>query len=392
MVVETLEQLYFDMVKWRRHLHQHPELSFQEYETSRMVAELLQSWGLEVRQSGTGTGIAATLKGSLPGRTIALRADFDALPITDEKDCEYASRVPGVMHACGHDAHTAELLAVARYYSLHREETAGTRVFLFQPAEEMLPGGAADMIQDGALDGVDAIFGVHLWSTAPYGTIATRPGACMASPDEFDIEIIGKGGHAGMPHQAADAIVTGSAVVQALQTVVSRNVNPLDSAVLSVGYFQAGAAKNVIADRCKLGGTIRSFTPEVRKRMRSRLEEIVDHVCKMHGTEYKMQFTEGYPALVNDEAEARRVLTVAARALPECRSYECDPVMAGEDFAYYLREKPGCFIFVGAGREDGTSAPHHHPLFDIDERAMLVAARLLVAVADDAAASGISGN
>lgn len=391
MVEDSLQTLYSDMVKWRRHFHQHPELSFQEYETSKMIAELLQSWGLEVRQSGTGTGIAATLKGALPGKVIALRADIDALPISDEKNCEYASKVPGVMHACGHDAHTAELLAVARYYSLHRDVMVGTRVFLFQPAEELLPGGAADMIQDGALDGVDAIYGVHLWSQIPYGAVMTRAGALMASPDEFELEIIGKGGHGGLPHQSADAIVTGAAVVQALQTIVSRNVNPLDAAVLSVGYFQAGAAKNVIAERCKLGGTIRSLTPDVRKRMRKRLEEIIDHVCKMHGTQYNLRFVEGYPALVNDATEAQRVLSVAARVLPECRTSECEPVMAGEDFAYYLQEKPGCFIFVGAGREDGSSPPHHHPLFDIDERSMLVAARLLIAVADDAAASDFSG-
>lgn len=383
----SLESLYADMVKWRRHLHRHPELSFHESETSKMIADLLESWGYEVRRGVAGTGVVARLEGGKPGRSIALRADIDALPIQDGKTCDYASTVPGVMHACGHDGHTAELLAVAKYYSLRREETAGSRVFLFQPAEEVLPGGAAAMIADGALDGTDAVFGVHLWTPIPYGTVATRPGPLMACPDEFEVEIVGKGGHAGLPHESADALVAGAALVTALQTIVSRSVNPLDSAVVSVGQLHAGTANNVIAGSCKLSGTIRSFTPEVRSLVRKRLEEVVRHVCEMHGTAYRYQYFEGYPPVVNDGTEAARVLSVAARVLPDCRAVESECVMAGEDFSYYLKEKPGCFILVGAGREDGTSPPHHHPLFDFDERAMLVAARLLAAVADDAAGS-----
>jgi amidohydrolase len=211
---QTLQSLYDDMVGWRRHLHKHPELSFHEYETSRMIADLLESWGLEVRRGVAGTGVVGKLVGSLPGRTIALRADIDALAIQDAKDCSYSSTVTGVMHACGHDGHTAELLAVAKYYSLRKEDTAGTRVFLFQPGEEVLPGGAIRMIQDDALEGVDAIYGVHLWSPMPQGTAATRPGAFMATPDEFEIEITGKGGHGGLPHESKDALVTGAALVK----------------------------------------------------------------------------------------------------------------------------------------------------------------------------------
>jgi len=381
----TLESLFPQMVEWRRHLHRHPELSFREFETSSTIAGLLASWGLEVRRQQGGTAITAKLTGDLPGRCVALRADIDALPITDGKTCEYASTVPGVMHACGHDGHTAELLAVARYYSLHRAQTAGTRVFLFQPGEEVLPGGAKGMIADGALEGVDAVYGVHLWSPLACGVVATRPGAFMASPDEFEVEIIGNGGHAGLPHESVDAIVTGAALVTSLQSIVSRSVNPLEQAVLTVGQLHAGTANNVIAERCKLSGTIRTFTPEVRNLVRDRLEEMIKHVCAMHGTKYRFQFTEGYPPVVNDEAEASRVLRVAQEALPDCQVRIGERSMAGEDFAYYLQEKPGCFIFVGASRGDGASVPHHHPRFDIDERAMLVAAKLLVAVADDAA-------
>nr|WP_026298365.1 amidohydrolase [Cohnella laeviribosi] len=387
---ETLLSLQEDMVRWRRHLHRNPELSFQERETSRFIANHLEAWGYEVTRAA-GTGVIARLKGGRPGRTIALRADIDALPIQDEKTCEYASAVPGVMHACGHDAHTAELLGVARYYSLHREEMPGERVLLFQPAEETLPGGALRMIAEGALDGVAAVYGVHLWSPFPYGIVATRPGPFMASPDEFEIELIGRGGHGGLPHQSADALVAGAHLVTALQTIVARNVNPLESAVLSVGRFQSGTANNVIAERSKLAGTVRSLKPEVRSLMRSRLEEVVRHTAALHGVEANFQFVEGYPPVVNDEREARRILRVASALLGEDRVLECEPIMAGEDFSYYLNERPGCFFFVGAGREDGSSPPHHHPRFDIDERAMLVAARLLVAAADDSASETGSG-
>lgn len=382
---QTLQSLFEDMVKWRRHMHQNPELSFHEYETSRMIAGLLEAWGLEVRQGVAGTGIVAKLKGHLPGRTVALRADIDALAIQDEKDCIYRSTVPGVMHACGHDGHTAQLLAVARYYSLHREETAGTRIFLFQPGEEVLPGGAVRMIEDGALNGVDVIYGVHLWSQLPYGTAATRPGPFMATPDEFEIEIIGQGGHAGLPHQSKDALVAGASLVMALQTIISRNVDPLDAAVVSVGQIASGSANNVIAESCRLSGTIRSFNSNIRSAVRKRLEEIVKHTCALYGCEYNLKYIEGYPPVVNDAREANRVLRLISEMLPYSSKEPCERIMAGEDFSYYLQQRPGCFFFVGAGNEEGTSAAHHHPRFDIEEKSMLHAARLLIAVSDDAA-------
>ncbi|RKP55635.1 amidohydrolase [Cohnella endophytica] len=373
------------MVSWRRHLHRNPELSFQEYETSGMIAKLLEEWGLEVRRGMAGTGIVATLVGALPGRTIALRADIDALAIQDAKDCEYRSAVEGVMHACGHDGHTAQMLGIARYYSLHRDRTSGKRVFLFQPGEEVLPGGAVSMIADGALEGVDAIYGVHLWSPLPYGTATTRPGPFMATPDEFELEIIGRGGHGGLPHESRDALVVGASLVVALQTIVSRSVNPLDAAVLSVGKLNSGTANNVIAERCKLSGTVRSFNKEMRAAVRERLESIVKHTCEMHGCDYRFEYFEGYPPVVNDDKEASRVLRIISELLPDTFEGPCERIMAGEDFSYYLEQRPGCFFFVGAGASDGSSAPHHHPRFDLDERAMLNAAKLLIAIADDSA-------
>ncbi|CAI6022613.1 amidohydrolase [Cohnella sp. JJ-181] len=380
-----LQSLHGQAVEWRRHLHRHPELSFKETNTSAMIADLLESWGLEVRRGVAGTGVVAKLTGGLPGRTVALRADIDALPIQDAKDVEYASEVPGVMHACGHDGHTAELLAVAKHYSMNRERTAGTRVFLFQPGEEVLPGGAIGMIADGALDGVDVVYGVHLWTPLPCGTIATRPGPLMAEPDEFEIELRGSGGHGGLPHEARDALVAGAHLAVALQTVVSRNVDPLEAAVLSIGQFRAGTARNVIADSCRLSGTVRSFTPEVREVVRGRMDDIIRHNSALHRVDYTFEFYEGYPPVVNDPSEAARVLRVAAEVHTDGEVRECERIMAGEDFSYYLKERPGCFFFVGAGRADGSSAPHHHPGFDIDETALRHAIRLLVAVADDAA-------
>jgi len=382
---ETIRMLEPDMVEWRRHFHRHPELSFQEYRTSERIAGLLESWGLEVRRGIAGTGVIGTLRGARPGKTVALRADIDALPIQDQKTCEYASQTPGVMHACGHDGHMAQLLAVARYYSLRREETAGTRVFLFQPAEETLPGGAAAMIREGALDGVAAVFGCHLWTPMPYGMVATRPGPLMASPDEFEIEIAGRGGHAGMPHLSSDALLAGAHLVTSLQTIVSRNVDPLETAVVTVGRFSAGTANNVIAETCRIGGTVRTFTEEARSVVRRRLEEMAAHVCALHGARHEFRYVEGYPPVVNDPRETARFFRVAAALEGGWKVTECDRIMAGEDFSYFLRERPGCYFFVGAGRADGSSAPHHHPLFDIEEKAMFAAARLLIAVADDAA-------
>jgi len=381
----TLERYMPDMMAWRRHLHRHPELSFREERTAAWIADRLREIGCdEVRTGVGGTGVVAVIRGANPGPVVALRADIDALPIQDEKDVPYRSTVPGVMHACGHDAHTAALLGVAAHYAASRDGLTGERRLLFQPAEEVTPGGALGMIGDGALDGVSAIYGVHLWTPLPFGTIASAPGPVMAAENEFFVEIRGKGGHGGMPHEAVDAIAAGAAFVQAVQTIVSRSVNPLEPAVVTIGSFQAGTAPNIVADTCRLSGTVRTFDASVRDRVQERLRVIADAVCRQFGAEYSLDWRDGYPPVVNDEREAERFFAVARRLFGGDAVQRIRPLMAGEDFAYYLKRVPGCFMFVGAGNEDcGAVYPHHHPRFDIDERAMLSAARLLTAMADD---------
>jgi len=385
-----LEQLFPKMIRWRRHLHQYPELSFHERVTSSWIASQLSELDIEVQTGVGGHGLIATIKGDQPGPVIALRADIDALPIQDEKTCDYASKVPNVMHACGHDAHTSTLLAIASYYSANRSAICGERRLLFQPAEEVTPGGAVPMIKDGALDGVDVIYGVHLWTPLAYGVVSSKPGAFMSAADEFVIDIIGRGGHGGLPHQAIDAIMIGSTLVQSVQSIVSRYVNPLHPAVVTIGSFQAGTTNNVIAERCRLKGTVRSFDEQTRMMIHDRLDSLVTHVCQMHGAEFDYQMRIGYPPVVNDEAEAERFFKVGERLFGETAIVRSEAITVAEDFSYYLEKVPGCFMFVGAGNESlGATYAHHHPKFDIDERAMQRAARLLIGMAEDYAGGAV---
>lgn len=386
-----LEQLFPKMINWRRHLHQYPELSFHERVTSSWIATQLSELGIEVQTGVGGHGLIATIKGDQPGPVIALRADIDALPIQDEKKCEYASKVPNVMHACGHDAHTSTLLAIASYYSANRSAICGERRLLFQPAEEVTPGGAMPMIKDGALDGVDVIYGVHLWTPLAYGLVSSKPGAFMAAADEFVIDIVGRGGHGGLPHQAIDAIMIGSTLVQSVQSIVSRNVNPLHPAVVTIGSFQAGTTNNVIAERCRLKGTVRSFDEQTRMMIHDRLKSLVTHICQMHGAEFDYQMRIGYPPVVNDEEEAERFFKVGEKLFGESAVVRSEAITVAEDFSYYLEKVPGCFMFVGAGNEScGATYAHHHPKFDIDERAMQQAARLLIGMAEEYASGVVS--
>ncbi|HEX7063437.1 MAG TPA: M20 family metallopeptidase [Bacillales bacterium] len=381
-IFKQLDETYEEMVELRRHFHMNPELSFKEVETPRKIAEYHRNLGLEVRTEVGGRGVVSTLKGGKPGKTVALRADFDALPIHEENDLPYKSKTEGVMHACGHDGHTAEMLCLAKVLAKHKEEIPGTIVFIHQFAEELTPGGAKPMIEDGCLEGVDAIFGTHLWSLFPTGTIGYRSGDVMANADRFDVEVIGKGGHGGMPHQTVDAIVTASRLVSDLQQIVSRAVDPLKSAVVTVGSFHSGKAFNVVAEKAVISGTVRTFDPEVRDEVEQKLENIAKHTCKAAGAECNFSFERGYPAVRNHPEETELLVNAAKEVVEAENVFEMPPVMGGEDFAYYLQHVPGTFFFTGARNEDiGAEYPHHHPRFNIDERSMPVAGKTLAAAA-----------
>lgn len=374
---QSIDQHYDEMVEIRRYLHQYPELSFQETKTAKYIADFYKELGLPYETNVGGNSVIATLKGGKPGKTIAFRADFDALPIQDEKDVPYKSKIDGVMHACGHDGHTATLLILAKVLKQYQEEIPGTIVFLHQHAEELVPGGAKSVIESGAINHVDAVFGTHLWATVPLGELQTSKDAFMAGADSFELTIQGQGGHGAYPHETKDAIVIGSELVSQLQKIVSRKIDPLKTAVVTIGEFHAGNAFNIIADQVKLTGTVRYFEEEVQQQVTSDIEKIIKGLCIANDATYTLNYMNGYPPLINHKEEAELVMEVGEQ-IPEIeQAKEVLPVMAGEDFAYYMKEKPGTFFFTGAKKEDNPY-PHHHPKFDIDERAMAIAAKTLI--------------
>ncbi|WP_353048336.1 MULTISPECIES: M20 family metallopeptidase [unclassified Exiguobacterium] len=375
-IASRIEQLFPEMVERRRYLHQHPELSFHEVETPNYIASRLEELGIEVRRNVGGRGVVGTIRGGKPGKTVALRADFDALPIQDEKTVDYRSTVPGVMHACGHDGHTATLLAVAEVLASQKEQLTGNVVLIHQHAEEVVPGGAREMIADGCLDGVDVIFGTHLWSTTQLGTIGTRVGPVMAAADKFELTLFGRGGHGAKPHETIDAVLLGATIVKELQSIVSRRLDPLQQAVLTIGTLHAGNTFNVIADRAQLTGTVRTFDEAVAQKIVSEMERTIKGICDAAGATYTFHYETGYPAVINDLVETRFLEAVARDVIGDTSVFEIDPTMGGEDFAYYLKEVPGTFFFTGAG--DASHYPHHHPRFDFEEPAMVDAAKILV--------------
>lgn len=374
------------MVKLRRDFHRHPELGMQEVRTAGIVAEQLHHLGLEVETGVAGTGVVGLLRCGRPGKTVALRADMDALPITDGKDVPYKSQVKGVMHACGHDAHVAMLLGVARILTRLAPELAGNVKFLFQPAEEG-PGGAQPMIEAGVLDNprVDVIVGAHVWSEFPVGHIGIQYGTMMAAVDRFKITILGQGGHGANPHETVDAVVVAAQVVGALQSIVSRNLDPVSPVVLSIGTINGGYRYNVIADRVDMTGTVRTLQPATRERLKQRLEEMVRGLTAAFGADYELEYTAVYPVTRNND-EVTVVVEKAARAVvgPERVQVKSKPSMGSEDFAYFTRVRPGCFFLVGCRNEaKGCGFPHHHPRFDIDEEALPIGAAVMVRAAVD---------
>ncbi|WNF37574.1 amidohydrolase [Bacillaceae bacterium IKA-2] len=373
-----IDQQYDEMISLRRHLHENPELSHQEVETPKLIAEFHRNLGHEVLENVGERGVVATLKGAKPGKTIALRADFDALPIEDQKDVPYKSKKTGVMHACGHDGHTASLLGLAKALNGMKDKLSGTIVFIHQHAEEEAPGGAVAMIKDGCLEGVDYIFGTHLWATEPTGKIQYKSGPIMAAADRFEITIKGQGGHGAKPHETKDSIVIGAQLVLALQQIVSRRINPMDAAVISIGSFEALNAFNVIADSAKIIGTARSFSEDVQVLLEKEIQRVVDGICLSGDVTGHLLYQRGYPALVNHHEEALQV-ALSAKEIPEITEIEnMVAQMGGEDFSYYLHHVKGAFFFTGAKNPIWDHAyPHHHPKFDFDEKAMLISAKLL---------------
>ncbi|MCW4642850.1 M20 family metallopeptidase [Bacillus safensis] len=375
---ERLDEHYEEMVEIRRHLHKNPELSFQEEETAAFIASYYDTLQIPTRTKVGGHGVLAFIEGASPGPTIALRADFDALPIHDEKDVPYKSTKPGVMHACGHDGHTATLLVLAKVLHTHRDQLKGKIVLIHQHAEEYAPGGAKPMIEDGCLDGVDVIFGTHLWSSEPCGTILYKSGNFMAAADRFSIQVQGKGGHGAQPHLTKDAVLIGSQIVANLQQVVARKVNPIDSAVVSVGGFVAENAFNVIADSAVLTGTARSFEESARHIIEREIEQVVKGVCQMHDAAYTYEYVRGYPAVKNHPKPTEYIAGIANQTEGVTEVKEAETQMGGEDFAYYLQHVPGTFFYTGAMPENSQDVyPHHHPKFDINEKAMPIAAKVL---------------
>jgi len=366
------------LVAWRRDFHRHPEVAFQETRTSAVVREFLESLGLPVRSAG-GTGLVAVLEGNPGGKTVALRADMDALPVQEEGEKDYRSLNRGVTHACGHDGHMAMMMAAAKVLTGRKSDFSGRVVFLFQPAEERPPGGAKRMIEEGALESVDAVFGLHLWQPFPTGMIGVIKGPMLAQADNFSLTVKGKGGHGAMPHTAVDPILAAAQIIVNCQSIVSRNVDPLKPCVVTFGTINGGTAHNIIPAEVSMAGTVRTFDLTVQALAERRLREIAEETAKAFGASCRVEYMTGYPALVNDAGMVDFVTGVAKRVLGEGCLRPFDPVMGGEDFAYYLQKVPGAFLFLGAG--DGREFPHHHPAFDIDEKALPLGALLITSVA-----------
>jgi amidohydrolase len=367
-IVNRIADLHGEITAWRRDIHAHPELLYDVHRTAATVADKLRSFGCDEVVTGIGrTGVVGVIRGSRgagSSRVIGLRADMDALPIEEANDVPYKSTVPGKMHACGHDGHTAMLLGAARYLTETRN-FAGTAVVIFQPAEEGGAGGNA-MVQDGLMDRfrIEEVFGMHNYPCLPVGQFALRPGPLMASADRLTIEIEGRGGHAARPHISIDTVLVGAQIINQIQSIVARNVDPLHAAVISICVFQAGTTDNVIPQTALLRGTARSLTPEVRDLLEKRLHEVVEGTAKLYGATAKLTYKRDYPVTRNHERQAAFAASVAAQVVGGERVDEnVAPVMGAEDFSFMLQARPGAFIFVG----NGNSAGLHHPAYDFND-------------------------
>jgi amidohydrolase len=365
----------------RRDFHRFPELGFQERRTAGIVIRELSALGLEIHTGMAETGVVALIEGKQPGRVVLLRFDMDALPIQEQSGVDYVSQNPGVMHACGHDGHIAIGLTVARLLHASRAEWNGAVKLVFQPAEEGL-GGAKRMVAEGLLENPapDVALGLHVWNERPIGWIGLTPGPMMSAAETFKVRLTGKGGHAAAPHLAVDPVLAAMQVVTGLQAIVSRNVAPLQTAVVSVTTIHAGEVFNVIPSQVEMQGTIRTFEPAVRQRVLRRFEQIVSGVAAAFECEAQIELTPVSPAVVNDAVVTQRVHEIARNLLPDHQISSEERTMGSEDMSYILEQVPGCFIFIGsANAELGLNAAHHHPRFDFDEQVLPRAVALLEA-------------
>jgi amidohydrolase len=373
------EQNY--LIGMRRHFRMNPEVGEQEVMTQQRIIEELTAMGLEPKKCA-GTGIIAELKGNMPGKTVAIRADIDALPIQDEIDKEYKSKIAGACHACGHDAHMAMLLTEARILCQLKDELRGNIRFIFQPAEEKFPGGARKMIAEGAMENVDFVLGTHVWQPLKAGLIGVSYGRVMAAPDQFEITVQGTGGHGSMPQDTICALSTAAQIVCTMNTIIGRNVNPLEPAVVSFGMIQSGKVFNITPDTATIIGTVRSFDQNVRMRVWERIDQVCNGVCESMGATYTIEKIFGYPPVINNPDVAAVVAEAGREAAGADRVVEVGPSMGGEDYSYYLEKVPGMFLYLGIGNPDKDATfPHHHPKFDLDEDALIAGVETMVRAA-----------
>ncbi len=387
IIFEQCHHHYNDIVAIRRDIHQHPEIRFDVERTAGIVADALNALGISVKTGIGKTGVVGDLEVSGATKRIALRADMDALPIQEQTDVPYKSKIDGKAHLCGHDAHTAMLIGTARILSHLKSRLKVNVRFIFQPCEEAFPGGAIAMIEDGVLNGVDEIYGIHVFPLYPVGRYATCTGPMLAQSDTFEITITGRGGHAAFPHLTVDPIVVGTQFVNAAQSIVSRNVDPLDSAVVSITQFHGGDAKNVIPPFVSLGGTVRTLDKDVQKRVRAQLENLLAGIANAHNATYTFAYQDGCPVTYNHEPCVDKVVSSAETLVGEENViFPIPPILGGEDFAYYSQKIPACFVMVGAGNEQkGIVNMCHHPQFDIDETCMIYGMALTTSI-------GLMGN
>lgn len=376
-LIKELEKDKEKMIKIRRYLHENPEISFKETKTAEYISKYYENKGVEVKTHVGGNGVVVIIDSGKPGKTMGLRADFDALPIKEETGLAFSSKNIGVMHACGHDAHTAYLMVLADILIKYKKELKGKIYIIHQHAEEMTPGGAIGMIKSGNLDEVDNFFGIHVMTDMPVGKVYYHSGETQQGRSKFNVKLIGKGGHGSMPHTANDAIVAGANLIMALQTIVSRRLSPFENGVVTVGSFDGAGTFNIIKDKIEITGDVRAMSENTMKKIEEQINIISQGIAKTYSMDIEYNFLIDYPILNNDEKMTQLVVNAVKKVGLEAE--DCGPQSPSEDFAHYAKIKPSCFFYVGA-KKDNNNYPHHNSKFDINEESLLVASKAMLAV------------